>query len=147
MPRRLDERPNVGRVHGAWGEDVAVAQLEVEGLVIIERNVRPCKDDKRIEIDAIAYDRKRDILIFVEVKQHAARSERQSRLRSLTKRKQELLRRGCRAWILRNKWQGAYRFDVIEVYGVPDARAVAEVDHIRHVRLFADREHFVNWEE
>ncbi len=147
MDRIRELAPNVGVAHGSWGEDVAAAQLEVEGLVVVERNARPCKNDRRVEIDIIAYDRRCDLLVFVEVKQHAARSDRQRRLRSITRRKQELLRRACRTWLLANRWKGAYRFDVIEVYGTPESRSKAEVDHIRHVRLFANSERFVNWEE
>lgn len=146
MRRRPEDGRNVGVVHGAWGEEVAAAQLRAEGLVIVERNARPCRGDGRIEIDVIAYDRRLDLLVFVEVKQHAARSARQSRLRSISRRKRELLRRGCRTWLARNRWRGSYRFDVIEVYGTPESREPAEVDHIRHVRLFADGERFVDWE-
>ncbi len=137
---------NVAVRHGRWGEEVAATQLRVEGLVIIERNVRPCPDDRRIEIDIVAYDRALDILVFVEVKQHKTRSAYQKRLRSVTRHKQDLLRRGCRTWLLRNRWEGSYRFDVVEVYGTPEGTAPAEVDHIRHVRLFPREEQFVNWE-
>lgn len=145
MPRRR-EASNVGVRHGQWGEDVAAAQLRVEGLTVLERNVRPCREDRRIEIDIIAYDRRLDVLVFVEVKQHKARSPYQRRLRSIDRRKRALLCRGCRTWLLRNKWEGSYRFDVVEVYGTPESAARAEVDHIRHVRLFKDAERFVNWE-
>ncbi len=137
---------NISVRHGRWGEDVAIAQLRIEGLVILERNVRPCPNDRRIEIDIIAYDRRRDVLIFVEVKQHKARSPYQRRLCSITQHKKNLLLRGCRAWLRRNQWEGSYRFDVIEVYGSPEAQTETEVDHIPHVRLFAKRERFVNWE-
>lgn len=146
MPRSPDEKENVGVSHGRWGEEVAVAELRVEGFEIVERNVHPCKDDRRIELDVIAYDPRRDLLVFVEVKQHKARSARQRRLRSLDRRKRMLVGRGCRAWLLRHHWQGAYRFDVIEVYGTPESGRPAEVDHVEHVRLFKSREQFVDWE-
>lgn len=68
MPRPHEDE-NVGVRHGRWGEDVAAEQLRLEGLTVIERNVRPCPDDRRIEIDIIAYDRRQDVLVFVEVKQ------------------------------------------------------------------------------
>lgn len=144
MPQSRED--NVGVVHGRWGEEVAVAELRVEGYEIVERNVRPCRDDKRIEIDIVAYEPQRDLLVFVEVKQHKTRSDRQRRLRSLDRRKQNLLRRACRTWLLSHHWQGAYRFDVVEVYGTPESGRPAEVDHIRHVRLFKSPEHFVDWE-
>lgn len=145
MPRPLDAE-NVGVRHGRWGEDVAVAHLRLEGLTILERNVRPCRNDRRIEIDVIAYDRKTDVIVFVEVKQHKARSPYQNRMRSVTRHKLELLRRGCRTWLLCNRWCGGSRFDVFEVYGTPEEPAKIETDHIRHVRLFASEERFVNWE-
>ena len=146
MPRP-PEAKNIGVAHGRWGEDAAVEQLRLEGLCIIDRNVRPCREDRRIEIDIIAYDRRLDAIVFVEVKQHKSRSESQRRLRSVTRHKLELLRRGCRTWLRRNRWEGAFRFDVIEVYGQPEERRRAEVDHIRHVRLFKGEERFVNWED
>ena len=142
-----DRKENIGVAHGRWGEDVAVEQLRVEGLVVIERNVRPCRADRRIEIDIVAYDRRLDILVFVEVKQHAVRTDRQRRMRSVDRRKRDLIRRGCRAWLAANHWDGAYRFDVIEVYGTPEDGAPSEVDHIRHVRLFPESERVVNWED
>ena len=145
MPR--PRKPNVAAEHGDWGENVAVEQLRLEGLVVLERNARPCRKDRRVEIDIIAYDRRYDLIVFVEVKQHKRRSPYQRRLRSITRRKLELLHRGCRTWLLKNRWGGAYRFDVIEIYGTPEAPAKVETDHIRHVRLFSDEERFVNWEE
>ena len=56
MPLR-PKAPNVGVEHGAWGEDVAVEYLRVHGYEIVDRNVRPCRRDQRLEIDVIAYDR------------------------------------------------------------------------------------------
>ena len=68
-------------------------------------------------------------------------------MRSVGRHKLDLLRRGCRTWLRHNHWEGSYRFDVIEVYGEPEAAARAEVDHIMHVRLFRNEERFVNWEQ
>lgn len=138
---------NVGVDHGVWGEDVAAEYLRVRGYEILERNVRPCPWDARLEIDLIAYDKARDLVVFVEVKQHQAREMRQRRLRSITRRKKDLLRRACRTWLRRNRWSGSYRFDVIEVYGVPEARAKVEIDHLERVRLFVDEERYVNWKD
>ena len=146
MPRPPEDE-NVGVRHGRWGEDVAAEQLRLEGLTVIERNVRPCPDDRRIEIDIIAYDRRLDIVVFVEVKQHKSRSAYQRRMRSVGRHKLDLLRRGRRTWLRPNPWAGSYRFDVIKVYGETEAAARAEVDHIMHVRLFRNEERFVNWEQ
>ena len=130
--------------HGRWGEEMAAWWLWRNGYTIAERNARPCLGDSRLEIDIIAHDKRRDILVFVEVKQHAARSPYQSRLRSVDVRKKRLLLRACRSWLRKNRWRGSYRFDVIEVYGTPE-EGRAEIDHIERVRLFEGEESFVNW--
>lgn len=133
MPRQPD-RPDDARARGAWGEEVAARHLRCEGYEIIGRNVRPCRSNRRLEIDIIAYDKVSEIAVFVEVKQHASRDERSSRLRSITRHKRDLLRRACRTWLRANRWETGFRFDVIEIYGKPGARP--EIDHIERVRLF-----------
>ena len=92
MPMRR-EAPNVGVEHGAWGEDVAVEYLRIHGYEIVDRNVHPCRRDRRLEIDVIAYDHMFDVMAFVEVKQHARRSPYARRLQSVTRHKKDLLRR------------------------------------------------------
>ena len=72
-----------GVENGRWGEDVAVTALRLKGYIIVDRNARPCAGDRRLEIDAVAYDREADTLVFVEVKQHAGRSPFQRRLRKI----------------------------------------------------------------
>lgn len=139
------ERDNVGVRHGRWGEDVAAEFLRLRGLEIVDRNVRPCPRDRRLEIDIVAYDRRLDAMRFVEVKQHAAHSPRERRLRSVDARKKRLLRRACRAWVAHNRWGGAYAFDVVEVYGEPGGRRKAEIDWVERVELFPERGRFVNW--
>lgn len=141
--RARPEAANVGVEHGAWGEDVAVEYLRRGGYEIVDRNARPVGDDERLEIDIVAFDWKNDAMVFFEVKQHTVRSPHQRRLRSINRRKRQNLRRACNAWRRINKWHGGYRFDVIEIYGVPGRRP--EIDHIPHVELFARRERFVRW--
>lgn len=143
--RRPRKTPNVGVAHGDWGEDVAAEYLRRGGFEIIERNTRPVGDDHRLEIDIVAWDRKTDTMVFVEVKQHATVSPYARRLRSVDRRKRENLRRACNVWRRSNRWRGAYRFDVIEVYGTPEGGRPV-IDHIEHVELFARRERFVKWE-
>lgn len=142
--RRPREEANLGVAHGAWGEDVAAEYLRRGGFEIIERNTHPVGDDQRLEIDIVAWDRKADTMVFVEVKQHATISPYARRLRSVDRRKRENLRRACNAWRRSNRWHGAYRFDVIEVYGTPEAGRPV-IDHIEHVELFAKRGRFVKW--
>lgn len=141
---RRREAVNVGVAHGAWGEDVAAEYLRRGGFEIVERNTRPVERDSRLEIDLVAWDRKADTMVFVEVKQHATLSPYARRLRSVDRRKRENLRRACNAWRRTNKWHGAYRFDVIEIYGTPEGGRPV-IDHIEHVELFARRGRFVKW--
>lgn len=137
--------PSVAR--GMWGEDIAAEWLRTRGYAIVERNVRPSRRDARLEIDIVAYERAHDTIVFVEVKQHARRTEYDRLLRSVNARKRNLMRRACRAWLRTNKWGGAYRFDVIEVYGEPDSRRRVEIDHVERVRLFSQPSGFVNWND
>lgn len=135
---------NIGVAHGAWGEQVAVNWLRRRGYEIIDRNSRPYARDARLEIDIVAYDRARDAMVFIEVKQHASHSPWERRLRSVDRAKKQNLRRVCNAWRRTNKWLGAYRFDVIEIFGTPESRT-PEIDHIENVRLFVPAERFVTW--
>lgn len=144
-PPSIGVNPSVAR--GMWGEDVAVEWLRARGYTIVERNVRPSRIDARLEIDIVAYERAYDTMVFVEVKQHARRTEYDRLLRSVNARKRNLMRRACLAWLRANKWGGAYRFDVIEVYGEPDSRRRVEIDHVERVRLFSRPSGFVNWND
>ena len=140
-PRRAD---NIGVLHGAWGEAVATEYLRRHGYEIVDRNSRPVERDERLEIDIVAWDRKKDAMVFVEVKQHASMSPYARRLRSVDRRKRMNLRRACNAWRRTNRWHGAFRFDVIEIYGVPGGGKPV-IDHIPDVELFAKPGRFVNW--
>lgn len=141
MPRKVG---NTGVEHGAWGEDVATEFLRRNGFEILDRNVRPVVADRRLEIDIVARERKSDTLVFVEVKQHKDLSPYSRRLRSVDKRKRENLRRAFVNWRLKHKWTGSYRFDVIEIYGVPEGGAPI-IDHIDRVPLFVKSDRFVRW--
>lgn len=138
------ESRNLGVVRGAWGESVAVEHLRRGGYEIIERNTRPVARDGRLEIDIVAWDRAKDTMVFVEVKQHAALAPYARRLRSIDRRKRRNLLRACNTWRRVNRWRGSFRFDVVEVYGVPEGGRPV-VDHIQDVALFAKRDRFVNW--
>ena len=133
---------NIGVLHGEWGEAVAVDHLRRHGYEIIDRNSRPVERDERLEIDIVAWDRRKDAMVFVEVKQHATPSPYARRLQSVNKRKRMNLRRACRRT---NRWHGAFRFDVIEIYGVPGGGKPV-IDHISDVELFAKPGRFVKWD-
>ena len=135
---------NVSAVNGRWGENVAVEHLRRNGYVIVDRNPRPVKKDKRLEIDVVAWDKKEDAIVFVEVKQHKRISFVARRLQSVDTRKKRNLLRACNAWRRINKWHGSFRFDVIEVYGTPEGGRPF-IDHAENVGLFVKRDRFVNW--
>ena len=84
MPLR-PKVPNVGVEHGVWGEDVAVEYLRVHGYEIVDRNVRPCRRDQRLEIDVIAYDRMYDLHYLDDKPQGTSEWRRYARM-SLSER-------------------------------------------------------------
>ena len=143
MDRRLSA--NVGVRNGAWGEDVAAEHLRRAGYEIVDRNACPVAGDRRLEIDIVAWDRKSDAMVFVEVKQHASMSPYGRRLSRVDRRKKANLRRACNAWRRANRWKGGFRFDVVEIYGTPEGGRPV-VDHIERVDLFARPDRFVKWD-
>ena len=58
----LRKADNVGVLHGAWGEAVAVDHLRRHGYEIVDRNSRPVERDERLEIDIVAWDRRKDAM-------------------------------------------------------------------------------------
>lgn len=135
---------NVPVEHGRWGEAVATEYLRRGGYEIIEVNSRPVSFDGRLEIDIVSYDRSSDTLVFVEVKQHKSFSPYARRLRSIDKRKRANLRIACNVWRRMHGWERSFRFDVIEIYGIPGGGR-PEIDHIRQVNLFPAAGRFVKW--
>ena len=115
---------------GRLGEEAAARFLEGRGWRILARNVR-----RRFgEIDIVARDGA--ILVFVEVKTHRRHSPFAGRLWAVDRRKKRNLLRASANWLMRRRWRGNYRFDVIEVYGERGGVAAPEIDHIENVRLF-----------
>ena len=135
---------NVGELRGRWGEEVAVEHLRRLGFEIVDRNSRPVSRDRRLEIDVVAWDPATDTMVFVEVKQHSRLSPFQRRMRSIDRRKKANLRIACGAWRRANGWKGGFRFDAVEVYGVPGGGRPV-IDHIEGVRLFVPPGRFVKW--
>lgn len=141
----LSGNPSAGRaaqIRGRWGESVAADFLRRRGWTTLARNVRPCARDQRCEIDLIVRSRDRRTVVFVEVKTHLRHSPRAGRLWRIDRRKKGLLLRACTNWILRRRWHGNFRFDVVEVYGAPENGAPPEIDHIENVPLFPPKWRF-----
>ena len=125
---------------GSWGEDVAAAFLESKGWKVVERNARPCRKDRRCELDIVVKSRDGSSVAFVEVKTHAHRNRLHGRLAGVDRRKKQNLLRACANWIARNRWHGDFRFDVVEVWGSKSDGLPPEIDHIENVPLFG-----ANW--
>ena len=147
VPRRAksDEKRQLGTenaLRGCWGESMALSFLKQRGWVLVGKNVRPCERDKRCEIDLIVRSRDRAMIVFVEVKTHIRKSTRASRLWCVDRRKKNILLRACTNWILKNKWHGNFRFDVIQIYGSPHGTDLPEIDHIENVHLFPSKWRF-----
>ena len=121
---------------GDWGEDVAAAYLEGKAYRVVERNVRPCPQDRRCEIDIVAKTKDGSTVVFVEVKTHARRTDLQGRLAGIDRRKKRNLLRACANWVTRNRWHGDFRFDVIEVWGSKADALPPQIDHVENVPLF-----------
>ena len=127
---------------GCWGEDVAVAHLKRMGWRIVGRNVRPCRRDRRCELDVVAYVPAERMVVFVEVKTHKRHSSYAGRLWAIDRRKKSNLLRASANWLMVRKWHGNFRFDVIEIYGEQDGELPPEIDHIMNVKLFPSKWRF-----
>ena len=141
MEKKEEGHGNLAVTRGRWGEEMAAAHLRARGWRILERNVRPCGQDRRCEIDLVLRSADRRSVVFVEVKTHRARSPRAGRLWCINRRKKNVLLRACTSWILKRKWHGNFRFDVVEVYGTP-AGGAPEIDHVENVPLFPPKWRF-----
>ena len=140
-PRAATSRETLSHTQGTWGEEVAATYFMQRGWRVKARNVRPCPADRRCEIDLIVSTPEGGI-VFVEVKTHATRSPYASRLAAIDRRKKKVLLRAYANWILRERWHGNFRFDVLEIYGRHDAPTLPEIDHIENVPLFPSKWRF-----
>ena len=134
---RKEETPScLGVARGRWGENVAAAYLAGLGWRILERNARPCPRDRRCELDIIAFAPTARQVVFVEVKTHRRHSPWAGRLWAVDRRKKRNLLRASANWLMRRRWHGNCRFDVVEIYGAADAATPPEIDHVTNVPLF-----------
>lgn len=94
---------------GRRGEALAVAYLVRSGYNIIDRNVRL----GRGEIDIVAYDTNRGMLVFVEVKTRSNVSSAYPTALAVHRKKRTCLRRAILAWIIKNKYEKPARTDIL----------------------------------
>ena len=121
---------------GMWGEEVATRHILRLGWRILERNAHPCQSDRRCELDIIALEPCNNRVVFVEVKTHRRRSDFASRLWAIDGRKKRNLLRAGASWLMRRRWHGHWRFDVIQIYGDSASAKPPEIDHVTNVKLF-----------
>jgi len=94
------------RHRGLEAERVGVAWLEARGYRPVVRN----ESSRYGELDLIAFDG--DTLCFIEIK--ARSSDRfGSALEAVTLDKQARIARAARAYLMRNRYEGPCRFDVL----------------------------------
>jgi putative endonuclease len=110
---------------GRYGEDIAVAHLQSQGLVILDRNWR-CEVG---EIDIVA--REGSTLVICEVKTRSS-LEFGTPLQHLTPRKIRRLRQLCYRWLVHRQLHApAVRIDVIGI--VQAWRGAPVIEHLRGV--------------
>lgn len=124
-------QPGVRKKLGDWGEDLAVAELERQGMVIIDRNWR----SKTGEIDVIAMDPSgpRPTMVFCEVKcrrglgfGHPLEAITYAKMRKLRQLAAEWLRTEARA-----EAAGSIRLDAIGIVALPGQ--APELSHVRGI--------------
>ena len=124
-------RLNAHAEKGGSGESLAADYLaRQKGFVIVARNWRN-PQDRREEIDVIAFDR--EVLVFVEVKTRT-QGARVPGFYAVDHAKREILRRAARAYLhsLENKPR-TFRLDVVEI---ELGTAVPEMRYFGNVGLF-----------
>lgn len=105
MPTHLDT--------GQLGEDTAAKHLRRLGYKILERNAFFGRD----EIDVIARDTDRDMIVFVEVKTRSTVCDAYPISTAVDRRKRQCLRRAIGRWVVAHGYDGPGRLDVVCVSG------------------------------
>lgn len=109
------------RKFGDIGEKIAQKYLKKHGYKIVETNYR----NKLGEIDIIAYDKKEDYLVFVEVKTKSTDYFGLPR-EMVDEHKQRKIQQVATFYLMFNRLvEQDFRFDVIEVFDL-------EVEHIKN---------------
>jgi putative endonuclease len=110
LPGFLNRPRTAKQIDGQIGEDDALAHLQQQGLVLVERNFR-CKGG---EIDLVMQDK--HALVFVEVRKRADKNHGGAAA-SVTAGKQKRLIIAAQIYLQRYKMPPACRFDVIAIDG------------------------------
>ena len=97
---------------GLFAEFLARMYLRIHGCKIVQSRYITGRNTNRAEIDIIA--RHRNTLIFIEVKR---RDTVQCAWGAITPHQATRLRRAAETYIIKHRWVGDARFDVIMVCG------------------------------
>ncbi len=98
--------------NGLFAEFLARLYLRLHGFHILKSRYITGKHTGRAEIDIIA--RRSNLVIFVEVKK---RRDTAAALDAITFAQSARLRRAAETFIIKKRWMGDARFDVIAVCG------------------------------
>lgn len=98
---------------GSTGEAIAAAYLTRIGYRILGRNVRLGK----YELDIVARDIARDMIVFVEVKTRLRHDARYPLRTAVDKRKRKALQKAAARWVVAHQYEGAGRTDIVCVAG------------------------------
>ena len=127
--READNRNADRLALGRQGEDLAVAYVRGEGMLILDRNWRPQGVNIRGELDVVARDG--DTLVIIEVKTRRSVAFG-APVEAVTKRKLRSLRSLALAWLdQRSIHAPAMRFDVVAVTVPSIGQPV--IEHLRAV--------------
>jgi len=127
--READNRNADRLALGRQGEDLAVAYVRGQGMLILDRNWRPQGVDIRGELDVVARDG--DTLVIIEVKTRRSVAFG-APVEAVTKRKLRSLRSLALAWLdQRSIHAPAMRFDVVAVTVPSIGQPV--IEHLRAV--------------
>lgn len=102
----------LSRVRGSRGECLAVRYLEMQGMRVLDRNVRVGRD----EIDIVVFDPMDHVIAFVEVKMRSNALDYHPSL-NMTRKKRHHMVRAARRWVDKNDFRGGYRLDAAYVSG------------------------------
>lgn len=113
---------------GKWGEDLAADYLERKGFTIIERDWKSGRRD----LDIIALDEDKNVVVFVEVK------TRRNRLfgdpeEAVDYHKRQNLQQAISHYVNFKHIHQAIRFDIISIVG--SVGTEPEIEHIQDVAL------------
>ena len=111
---------------GKRGEQAAARLLRQKRLIVVAES----ESDRAGEIDLIALDKRKRLVIFVEVKTHSTRKPGHPAER-VDEQKQGRITRAALRYLKRNKLLGMpCRFDVIAVWWPTDCEEPEDIQHI-----------------